>query len=151
MSICCRHSRRWRAHHPYFCSAEVQYRGYFIVQAYLFSCYLQVICEYICKKIPVPIRDFTASPQLIVTAIDFFIRYSFKTNSNLQFCIGIYSAKVIRSFDVNKPGEEVFITLYIVLDLNYYFSCYNSDFIEVSTFISLSNLVFSRLKIYKEE
>ena len=36
-------------------------------------------CEYICKKIPVPVRDFAASPQLIV----------------------------IRSFDVNKPGEEV--------------------------------------------
>lgn len=40
---------------------------------------IEVICEYICKKIPVPIRDFSASPQLIV----------------------------IRSFDVNKPGEEV--------------------------------------------
>ena len=38
-----------------------------------------MICEYICKKIPVPVRDFGASPQLIV----------------------------IRSFDVNKPGEEV--------------------------------------------
>lgn len=40
---------------------------------------IDVICEYICKKIPVPVRDFTSSPQLIV----------------------------IRSFDVNKPGEEV--------------------------------------------
>jgi len=40
---------------------------------------IEVICEYICKKIPVPMRDFTSSPQLIV----------------------------IRSFDVNKPGEEV--------------------------------------------
>jgi len=40
---------------------------------------VDVICEYICKKIPVPMRDFTASPELIV----------------------------IRSFDVNKPGEEV--------------------------------------------
>lgn len=40
---------------------------------------IEVICEYICKKIPVPIRDFTSSPQLIV----------------------------IRSFDVNKPGYEV--------------------------------------------
>lgn len=44
---------------------------------------MQVICEYICKKIPVPVRDFLSSPQLIV----------------------------IRSFDVNKPGEEV--TLYL--------------------------------------
>jgi len=40
---------------------------------------IDVICEYICKKIPVPVRDFTSSPQLII----------------------------IRSFDVNKPGEEV--------------------------------------------
>jgi translation initiation factor 2 gamma subunit (eIF-2gamma) len=40
---------------------------------------IEVICEYICKKIPVPVRDFSCSPQLIV----------------------------IRSFDVNKPGEEV--------------------------------------------
>lgn len=40
---------------------------------------IEVICEYICKKIPVPVRDFSAAPQLIV----------------------------IRSFDVNKPGEEV--------------------------------------------
>jgi len=40
---------------------------------------IEVICEYICKKIPVPTRDFLASPQLIV----------------------------IRSFDVNRPGEEV--------------------------------------------
>lgn len=39
----------------------------------------QVICEYICKKIPIPIRDFTSDPRLIV----------------------------IRSFDVNKPGSEV--------------------------------------------
>jgi len=40
---------------------------------------IEVICEYICKKIPIPVRDFTSSPQMIV----------------------------IRSFDVNKPGEEV--------------------------------------------
>jgi len=40
---------------------------------------IEVICEYICKKIPVPIRDFTSQPRLIV----------------------------IRSFDVNKPGCEV--------------------------------------------
>jgi len=40
---------------------------------------IEVICEYICKKIPVPVRDFTSQPQLIV----------------------------IRSFDVNKPGCEV--------------------------------------------
>lgn len=37
------------------------------------------MCEYITKKIPIPVRDFTSSPRLIV----------------------------IRSFDVNKPGEEV--------------------------------------------
>jgi translation initiation factor 2 gamma subunit (eIF-2gamma) len=41
--------------------------------------YIQVVCEYIMKKIPVPIRDFTSEPRLII----------------------------IRSFDVNKPGSEV--------------------------------------------
>jgi len=40
---------------------------------------IEVICEYIVKNIPVPIRDFTSQPRLIV----------------------------IRSFDVNKPGCEV--------------------------------------------
>ncbi|XP_011872218.1 PREDICTED: eukaryotic translation initiation factor 2 subunit 3 [Vollenhovia emeryi] len=40
---------------------------------------IEVLCEYITKKIPVPIRDFKAEPRLIV----------------------------IRSFDVNKPGCEV--------------------------------------------
>lgn len=40
---------------------------------------IDVICEYIEKKIPVPIRDFSSEPRLIV----------------------------IRSFDVNKPGSEV--------------------------------------------
>lgn len=40
---------------------------------------LQVLCEYITKKIPIPQRNFTAPPRLIV----------------------------IRSFDVNKPGCEV--------------------------------------------
>lgn len=40
---------------------------------------IDVICEYIVKKIPIPVRDFLSSPQLIV----------------------------IRSFDVNKPGADV--------------------------------------------
>lgn len=40
---------------------------------------IDVVCEYIVKKIPIPVRDFTSSPRLIV----------------------------IRSFDVNKPGELV--------------------------------------------
>lgn len=40
---------------------------------------IDVVCEYICKYIPVPIRDFTSDPHLIV----------------------------IRSFDVNKPGAEI--------------------------------------------
>lgn len=38
-----------------------------------------VVCEYLCKKVPVPIRDFTSDARLIV----------------------------LRSFDVNKPGSEV--------------------------------------------
>eukprot|EP00798_Chlamydomonas_sp_ICE-L_P016798 gene16798-23076_t len=40
---------------------------------------VDVVCEYIINKIPVPVRDFTSPPQMIV----------------------------IRSFDVNKPGSEV--------------------------------------------
>ncbi|KAJ8933630.1 hypothetical protein NQ314_013893 [Rhamnusium bicolor] len=40
---------------------------------------IEVLCEYITKKIPIPVRDFTSEPRLIV----------------------------IRSFDVNKPGCEV--------------------------------------------
>ncbi|KAL4692446.1 hypothetical protein H8959_016256 [Pygathrix nigripes] len=40
---------------------------------------IEVVCEYTVKKIPVPPREFTSEPQLIV----------------------------IRSFDVNKPGCEV--------------------------------------------
>lgn len=40
---------------------------------------IDVVCECLIKKIPVPLRDFTSSPRLII----------------------------IRSFDVNKPGSEV--------------------------------------------
>jgi translation initiation factor 2 subunit 3 len=40
---------------------------------------VDVVCEFIVKKIPVPVRDFVSPPQMIV----------------------------IRSFDVNKPGSEV--------------------------------------------
>lgn len=40
---------------------------------------IDVICEHICNKIPIPKRDFTSPPRLIV----------------------------VRSFDVNKPGSEV--------------------------------------------
>lgn len=40
---------------------------------------IDAVCEYICKKIPVPTRDFLAPPRMII----------------------------IRSFDVNKPGSEV--------------------------------------------
>jgi translation initiation factor 2 subunit 3 len=40
---------------------------------------VDVVCEYLTSKIPVPARDFTSPPQMIV----------------------------IRSFDVNRPGSEV--------------------------------------------
>ena len=40
---------------------------------------IDVVCEYIVNRVPVPIRDFTSTPRMIV----------------------------IRSFDVNKPGEDV--------------------------------------------
>lgn len=40
---------------------------------------IDVVCEYIAKDVPIPVRDFSSVPRMIV----------------------------IRSFDVNKPGEEV--------------------------------------------
>jgi len=40
---------------------------------------VDLVCEYLVHKIPVPVRDFTSDPRLIV----------------------------IRSFDVNKPGQDV--------------------------------------------
>jgi len=40
---------------------------------------IEVVCEYLCKKVPVPMRDFTSDARLII----------------------------IRSFDVNKPGCEI--------------------------------------------
>ncbi len=40
---------------------------------------VDIVCEYLVHKIPVPIRDFTSPPRLIV----------------------------IRSFDVNRPGQDV--------------------------------------------
>ncbi|CAK9876856.1 unnamed protein product [Sphagnum jensenii] len=40
---------------------------------------IDVVCEYIVKKIPIPVRNFVSTPKMIV----------------------------IRSFDVNKPGAEV--------------------------------------------
>ena len=40
---------------------------------------IDVVCEYIARQLPIPVRDFTSRPRLIV----------------------------IRSFDVNKPGEDV--------------------------------------------
>jgi len=40
---------------------------------------IDVVCEYIVKRIPVPVRDFVSPPNMII----------------------------IRSFDVNKPGSEV--------------------------------------------
>merc|ERR1712032_1586206 len=40
---------------------------------------VDVVCEYLCTQVPIPPRDFTSCPLMII----------------------------IRSFDVNKPGEEV--------------------------------------------
>eukprot|EP00388_Colpodella_angusta_P012958 GDKJ01032678.1.p1 GENE.GDKJ01032678.1~~GDKJ01032678.1.p1 ORF type:complete len:474 (+),score=127.73 GDKJ01032678.1:28-1449(+) len=40
---------------------------------------IDVLLEYMCTQVPAPLRDFTSKPQMIV----------------------------IRSFDVNKPGEEI--------------------------------------------
>lgn len=40
---------------------------------------MDILCEYLVRKIPLPVRDFTSQPRLIV----------------------------IRSFDVNRPGQDV--------------------------------------------
>lgn len=40
---------------------------------------LEVVCEYLCTQVPIPPRDFLSNPKMII----------------------------IRSFDCNKPGEEV--------------------------------------------
>lgn len=40
---------------------------------------LDVVCEYLCTQVPIPPRDFTSSPVMII----------------------------IRSFDVNKPGDQI--------------------------------------------
>lgn len=40
---------------------------------------IDVLCEYIVKKIPVPIRDFTSSPRMMI----------------------------VRSFDINRPGLDI--------------------------------------------
>eukprot|EP00400_MALV-I_sp_L67-5_P000971 gene971-1148_t len=40
---------------------------------------IDVVAEYLCTQIPIPVRDFTSSPQMMI----------------------------IRSFDVNKPGAEI--------------------------------------------
>jgi translation initiation factor 2 subunit 3 len=56
---------------------------------------VDVVCEYLCKKVPVPLRDFTSDARLIGA---FPFRQSFIDNPFLL---------VVRSFDVNKPGSEV--------------------------------------------
>ena len=40
---------------------------------------LDILAEYLCTQVPVPVRDFTSKPKMII----------------------------IRSFDVNKPGQEI--------------------------------------------
>jgi len=40
---------------------------------------IDIVCEYLCTQVPIPPRDFTSNPLMII----------------------------IRSFDVNRPGEEV--------------------------------------------
>merc|ERR1712113_903153 len=40
---------------------------------------IEIVCEYLCTQVPIPPRDFLSNPLMII----------------------------IRSFDVNRPGEEV--------------------------------------------
>jgi translation initiation factor 2 gamma subunit (eIF-2gamma) len=57
---------------------------------------IEVICEYITRKIPVPMRDFISKPRLIGE----------KKNEKKKKISSLFLV-VIRSFDVNKPGAEV--------------------------------------------
>ena len=63
---------------------------------------IEVVCEYIEKKIPVPLRDFTSMPHLII----------------------------IRSFDVNKPGSEVNQQI-LKLSKSFNYSCNYFNFVYV--------------------
>lgn len=75
---------------------------------------IEVVCEYIVKKIPVPIRDFTSEPRLIGEEINLSLLHLgskyhwFWTKNTVNICSRYDSIfSVIRSFDVNKPGCEV--------------------------------------------
>lgn len=75
---------------------------------------IEVVCEYIVKKIPVPVRDFTSEPRLIGN-LPIFLPHLLNVDLGALFncCFGTLSDwnmnvfSVIRSFDVNKPGCEV--------------------------------------------
>lgn len=66
---------------------------------------IEVVCEYIVKMIPVPIRDFTSEPRLIGKDQE---NSHYRNHEIQQFMMFLVSCvSVIRSFDVNKPGCEV--------------------------------------------
>lgn len=68
---------------------------------------IEVVCEYIVNKIPVPVRDFISEPRLIgkhrLLAAVWYKLLFYKEDFNQTFSF----LAVIRSFDVNKPGCEV--------------------------------------------
>lgn len=71
---------------------------------------IEVVCEYIVKKIPVPVRDFTSEPRLIGTqnkplVFNFLVDRLWTTLVKDIYIFPLIL--VIRSFDVNKPGCEV--------------------------------------------
>ena len=47
---------------------------------------IEVVCEYITKKIPVPVRDFTSEPRLIIIRFNFNSQNSFYVKSQLCCC-----------------------------------------------------------------
>ena len=55
---------------------------------------IEVVCEYIEKKIPVPIRDFTSDPHLII------IRYVMNSNY-LNVWLGLVIFKIQRTLVIN--------------------------------------------------
>lgn len=70
---------------------------------------IEVVCEYIVNKIPVPIRDFTSEPRLIGKRPSILLKRTHCApcqSLDKQQCSSFFPT-VIRSFDVNKPGCEV--------------------------------------------
>lgn len=83
-----------------FCSGTVAEGAPIIPISAQLKYNIEVVCEYIVKKIPIPVRDFVSQPRLIG-------KKNSHCNDNIKKNRKYFNLAVIRSFDVNKPGCEV--------------------------------------------